>query len=95
MELVASSGEDDRFVQHLDLARAVNRLTAAQCEVMTLRYFVGLDTVEIARIIDKDVSAVYSLHARALVALRGLLAENDPPARDESRVRRAISRVEA
>ena len=95
LELVAISGEDDRLIQHLDLARAVNRLTAAQREVMTLRYFVGLETTEIGQIMDKDASAVYSLHARALVALRGLLAENNSPSRDESRALRAISRVEA
>ena len=90
-----TSGEDDRLIQHLDLARGISGLTAPQRELMTLRYFVGLETPEIAAIMGKDASAVYSLHARALVALRELLSEELLPARDESRPLRTISRVEA
>lgn len=94
-ETLATSGEDDRLIQNLDLAQAIRGLTPPQREVMTLRYFVGLETPEIARIMGKDASAVYSLHARALVALRGVLVEEILPARDESRPVRTISVVEA
>lgn len=94
-EMLATSGEDDRMIQSLDLAQAISGLTAPQRELMTLRYFVGLETPEIAKIMGKDVSAVYSLHARALVTLRGILAEEILPARDESRPLRTISTVEA
>lgn len=94
-EVLASSGEDDRLIQSLDLAQAMSGLTPRQRELMTLRYFVGLDTTEIAQIMGKDASAVYSLHARALVALRGQLTEETSPARDESRPMRTISTVEA
>ena len=93
--VLATSGEDDRLIQSLDLARAIEGLTPPQRELMTLRYFVGLETPEIATIMGKDTSAVYSLHARALVALRGLLTEEILPARDESRPVRTISTVEA
>lgn len=94
-QVLATSGEDDRLIQSLDLAQAISGLTPPQRELMTLRYFVGLDTPEIAQIMGKDASAVYSLHARALVALRGLLTEETSPARDESRPMRTISTVEA
>ena len=94
-EVLAISGEDDRLIQNLDLAQAIRSLTPPQRELMTLRYFVGLETAEIAKIMGKDASAVYSLHARALVALRGRLAEEILPARDESRPLRTISTVEA
>jgi RNA polymerase sigma-70 factor, ECF subfamily len=91
----AATDEDETLVQRLDLAEAIEGLTAAQREVMILRYFVGLETPEIAAMIGKDASAVYSLHARALIALRGRLAEKDLPVRDESRRARTISTVEA
>ena len=94
-DVLTTSGEDERLIQHLDLAQAVNSLTRPQRQLMTLRYFVGLETPEIAAIMGKDAAAVYSLHARALVALRGLLTEETLPARDESRPLRTISRVEA
>lgn len=94
-EVLATSGEDDRLIQSLDLAQAISGLTPPQRELMTLRYFVGLETPEIAAIMGKDAAAVYSLHARALVALRGLLTEEILPTRDESRPQRTISTVEA
>lgn len=94
-EALATSGEAERLVERLDLAQAINGLTPPQREVMTLRYFVGLDTPEIAAIMGKDTSAVYSLHARALVALRGELTEEILPTRDQTQPVRTISTVEA
>lgn len=94
-DVLTTSGEEDRLIQHLDLAQAIDGLTPPQRELMTLRYFVGLETPEIAAIMGKDASAVYSLHARALVALRRLLTEENLPTRDEFRPARTISRVEA
>lgn len=94
-ETLAASAEDDRLILHMDLAQAIHALTPPQRELMTLRYFVGLDTAEIASVMGKDASAVYSLHARALIALRGLMTEEVASRRDESRPPRAISRVEA
>lgn len=92
---LTTSGEDDVVVWHVDLARAIEQLTAQQREVMQLRYFVGLKTAEIASILGKDASAIYSLHARALISLRERLTEEIPATRDESPSSRAISRVEA
>lgn len=94
-DMLAAAGEADAIVQRLDLAHAIERLTAAQREVMVLRYFVDMATAEIAAVMGKEPSAIYSLHARALIALRDQLGENDLPARDESRASRTISRVEA
>lgn len=94
-QLLTISGEDDRLAEHLDLVNAIERLSNAQREVMVLRYFVGLTTGEIAEILGKDSSGVYSLHARALIALRARLSEDLLRKGDESGLRRAIYRAEA
>lgn len=68
---VASSDDDPAvLIERLDLRNAVDSLTDTQREVVILRFFVGLSTQEIAQVMGKDASAVYSLQARALVALR-------------------------
>lgn len=68
---VASSEEDPAtMIERLDLRNALQGLTDTQREVVILRFFVGLSTQEIAQVMGKDASAVYSLQARALVALR-------------------------
>lgn len=58
-----------------DLRQAMSRLSDAHREVLLLRYFAGLSTPEAARVLAKQERAVYSLHARALVALRRELGE--------------------
>jgi RNA polymerase sigma-70 factor (ECF subfamily) len=85
-ELVASGArpEDDVVVERLDLTAAMGQLREPQREVLALRYFAGLTTTEIGVVMHRDAAAVYSLHARALLALRKLLAEA-PANRDEFR----------
>ena len=61
-----SAASLDRF----ELAQAMEGLTADQREVVTMRFFVGLTTDEIAEMLGKKPAAVYSLEARALAALR-------------------------
>ena len=75
IELLGSSaGDPGASVEQLDLAPALGRLTDDQREVLVLRHFVGLTTAEIARLLERQPSAVYSLEARALARLRKDLA---------------------
>jgi RNA polymerase sigma-70 factor (ECF subfamily) len=52
---------------------AVWRLTPGQRQVILLRYFQGLGSEEIARVVDKPVGAVKALQHRALNALRRIM----------------------
>lgn len=68
--LAAAASDPGQRVVQLDLAPALTRLTADQREVLVLRHFAGLTTLEIAAVLGKRVAAVYSLEARALARLR-------------------------
>lgn len=57
-------------IEGIDLERALDRLTDDQREVIVLRHFMGLSTSEIAALLRRQPSAVYSLEARALARLR-------------------------
>lgn len=61
-------------IDRWDLQDAVRHLTDDQREVIILRYFVGLTTPEVARLVGKHERAVYSLQTRAIQALRRRLA---------------------
>ena len=75
-ELPVSGAGDDpaTAVDRLDLEQAIRRLTASQQEVVALHYYLGLTAPEVARVLGKREAAVYSLLARAIAALRHLLA---------------------
>lgn len=83
----------DRHAEYLDLAAAIDRLTGPQREVIRLRYFAGLATEEIATAMRKDTSAIYSLHARALIRLRADLDEHVMQPPDENRGSRTTTPV--
>ena len=72
-ELTAASPEDR--LDALVLADALRRLTADQREVIALRFVAGYSTSEIAAMMGKRETAVYSLEARAIAALRRQFAE--------------------
>ncbi len=67
-----SSSEDDpaTMVDSLDLRNALAELSGNQREVVILRFLVGLSAQEVAEVIGKKPAAVYSLQARAILALR-------------------------
>lgn len=66
-------GDPAATVGDLDLRAAMQALPDSQREVLVLRYFVGLTTPEIARVMGKQPTAVYSLQARAVASLRTVL----------------------
>ena len=62
------------MLDRLDLHDALEKLPASQREVLILRFFVGLSAEEVAEAMSKGRAAVYSLQARAILALRQQLA---------------------
>lgn len=75
VDLAAAGGDPAHMIRHLDLEVAIQELTESQREVVILRYFVGLTTGEIAAVLGKDISAIYSLEARAMMDLRKRLGK--------------------
>ncbi|HEX5480002.1 MAG TPA: sigma-70 family RNA polymerase sigma factor [Dehalococcoidia bacterium] len=65
-----AGGAPDDLLDSIALAEALRTLTEDQREVIALRYFAGYSTAEIAAAMGKGESAVYSLEARAIAALR-------------------------
>lgn len=66
----SSGGDPAAMVERLDLREALTRLPAKQREVVILRFLVGLSGQEVAAVMDKQPAAIYSLQARAILALR-------------------------
>ncbi len=60
-------------MERVRLRRALARLTPEQQQAIVLKFLEGLSNEEIARVLDKPVSAVKSLQHRGLVTLRDLL----------------------
>ncbi len=61
----------------IDLFNAIRSLPNEQRQVIILRYLMGLAAQDVAGIIGKTQTAVYSLQARALVNLRKHLVDED------------------
>jgi RNA polymerase sigma-70 factor (ECF subfamily) len=88
----SSVAGENALIERLDLLQAIERLPGAQREVLQLRYFVGLSAEEIAAVLGKTPTAVYSLQARAITALRRRLAD-EATDRDEIMKARTIDRL--
>jgi RNA polymerase sigma-70 factor (ECF subfamily) len=72
-DLVSASGSEGdpaTMVERLDLRNALAKLPANQREVVILRFLVGLSGQEVAAVMGKQPAAIYSLQARAILALR-------------------------
>ena len=75
-----ASGEDDPSetaemkLEIEELARATQKLTPAQREVISLRFAAELSVAEVARTMGKSEGAVKALQHSAIVALRKVLA---------------------
>lgn len=59
------------------LLEAARQLTAAQREVISLRFTSDLSTAEVARIMGKSPGAIKALQHSAIVALRKVLVDTD------------------
>jgi RNA polymerase sigma-70 factor, ECF subfamily len=65
----------ESIIANIDLLNAIDTLTDDQRDVVILRYFLGMSAQEVSGVIGRTPAAVFSLQARALVALRGRLGE--------------------
>ncbi|MBI4213985.1 MAG: sigma-70 family RNA polymerase sigma factor [Chloroflexi bacterium] len=65
-----------------DLIDAVQRLSAAQRDVITLRFAASLSLAETAAVLDKHIGNVKVLQHNALANLRRFLADEPAPQRD-------------
>ena len=72
----AADGDPGHFIERLDLRHALDRLTNDQREVTVLHFYSGFSIPAISLLLDKKERAVYSLHARALDALRRHLRDD-------------------
>ncbi len=66
----ASEADPAMMVDRLDLRDALAKLPASQREIVILRFLVGMSAQEVAAVTGKRPAAVYSLQARAILALR-------------------------
>jgi len=71
-----SAASPEAGLDSLVLADALRRLTDDQRDVIALRFVAGYSTSEIAAMMGKRETAIYSLEARAIAALRRQLAED-------------------
>lgn len=69
------SGDPAGGVHLLDVRNALLQLKDAHREVLALHYYVGLPLPEVAAMLGKKERAIYSLHARAIEALRRRMDE--------------------
>ncbi len=68
--VATSEGDPAMILDRLDLRDALAKLPANQREVVILRFLVGLSAREVAEVTGMGPTAIYSLQARAILALR-------------------------
>ncbi len=88
------SGSPDDLLDAIVLAEAFGRLTSDQREVISLRFVAGYATREIAAMMGRRESAVYSLEARAIAALRRSLVEDSPKSLDPADEKRSATGID-
>jgi RNA polymerase sigma-70 factor (ECF subfamily) len=71
-ELVLGAGPEAR-IACLDLLKAIDSLTPEQRDVIIMRYFMDMSSLEVGAALGKTQPAVFSLQSRALVTLRNKL----------------------
>lgn len=65
----------EALIANIDLLNAIETLTDEQRDVVILRFFLGMSAQEVSGVVGKSPAAVFSLQARALIALRSRLGE--------------------
>jgi RNA polymerase sigma-70 factor (ECF subfamily) len=68
-DLALGDGPEAKIVS-MDLLNAIDALTPEQREVIILRYFMAMSSVEVGALLGKKQPAVFSLQSRALASLR-------------------------
>jgi RNA polymerase sigma-70 factor (ECF subfamily) len=71
-EIALGEGPEANIVS-IDLLKAIDSLTPEQREVIILRYFMAMSSIEVGALLGKTQPAVFSLQSRALASLRSKL----------------------
>jgi RNA polymerase sigma factor for flagellar operon FliA len=71
--VMAFEGEETKFL----LSRAINQLSEREKIVVTLYYYEGLTLAEIGKVLGVTESRICQMHTKAVLQLRGKLAEPD------------------
>jgi RNA polymerase sigma-70 factor (ECF subfamily) len=66
----------EKLIANIDLLNAIETLTDDQRDIVILRFFLGMSAQEVSALVSKSPAAVFSLQARALIALRARLGED-------------------
>lgn len=81
-EALVRAGRDglaERVATWLDLRMALSDLGRAEQQVVVLRYLQGLNIEETAQFMGRSRPSIKGLSHRAVIRLRGLLADQSPP----------------
>jgi RNA polymerase sigma-70 factor, ECF subfamily len=68
-DLALGEGPEAKIVS-IDLLNAIDELTPEQREVIILRYFMAMSSIEVGAMLGKTQPAVFSLQSRAIASLR-------------------------
>ena len=71
-DFALGDGPEAKIVS-MDLLNAIDSLTPEQREVIILRYFMAMSSLEVGALLGKKQPAVFSLQSRALASLRAKL----------------------
>ena len=77
-DLPSDGPNPEDAIYRADLERAIGHLTAEQQQVVRMRFFERRSHAEIGLQLDREPDAIRALQYRAVVRLRGLLAESSP-----------------
>lgn len=69
IDLVLGEGPEAKIIS-IDLLNAIDALTPEQRDVIILRYFMAMSSLEVGALLGKKQPAVFSLQSRALASLR-------------------------
>lgn len=69
LEIGSREGPEAKIVS-IDLLNAIDTLTPEQRDVIILRYFMAMSSIEVGALLGKTQPAVFSLQSRALASLR-------------------------
>jgi RNA polymerase sigma-70 factor (ECF subfamily) len=76
IESKSATSEITQWIDAEVLGRAISRLTEEQQQVIVLKFVDGLDTAQVAQLLDKQEGTIRALQMRALRSLRRILLED-------------------
>jgi RNA polymerase sigma-70 factor (ECF subfamily) len=75
-KLADAGGDPSAKISGVDVRQALGGIKGSHREIIILHYYLGLTLPETAQLLGKKERAVYSLHERAIIALRREIGRN-------------------